>query len=159
MAFCNECGAKNSDDMSFCAECGHPLNKATATEEVVFSPAPSPIIEGSHVNSGDNSVLKTAAYFWYLVLYSVPFVGWLACIIISFAVKNKNLRNFSRAILISLLIVIAFWVIAYLALPSIIDGCIIYIETTLKDMPAGAEADELRKALEDLIKAQTELKK
>ena len=39
-----------------------------------------------------------------MLLFALPIVGWLICIIMAFAPKNKSLKNYARANLIWLLI-------------------------------------------------------
>ena len=36
-------------------------------------------------------------YFGYQILFSIPVIGFILLIILSFAPRNKNLKNFSRS--------------------------------------------------------------
>ena len=150
MAFCNECGAKNPDDMSFCAECGHPLGKNT-DEDIVFTPEPSPIIGESQVNVNDQKVLSMAAYFWYLILFCIPVLGWVTCLIVAFSVKNKSLRNYSRAVLILILIALVMYVIIYFTACWVIENTSVLFDTIVEMMPMG-ESKEKVKVLFDAFK-------
>lgn len=49
-------------------------------------------------------VVKTASYFWLMLLFAIPVLGLIVMIIMSFAAKNKNLKHWVRAILIWILI-------------------------------------------------------
>ncbi len=51
-----------------------------------------------------------------MFLYSLPIIGFLVCLIMSFAPKNKNLKNFARAILI--------WVLIGLIITALIAGAV-----------------------------------
>ena len=53
-----------------------------------------------------NAVVTTGAFFGLNLLFSLPAIGWIICIIMSFAPKNKNIKNFARSKLIWILIAI-----------------------------------------------------
>ena len=48
--------------------------------------------------------VSTGAFFGYKLLYGIPVIGWILCLIFSFTQKNVNKRNFARATLISLIL-------------------------------------------------------
>lgn len=48
--------------------------------------------------------VSTGAFFGYKLLYGIPVVGWILCLVFSFTEKNVNKRNFARATLIGLII-------------------------------------------------------
>jgi hypothetical protein len=39
-----------------------------------------------------------------MILFAIPLIGWLACIVTAFAAKNRNRRNFARATLVFLIV-------------------------------------------------------
>ena len=47
-----------------------------------------------------DKVAGVGAFFWLNLLFSIPFIGLICCIIFCFAPKNKNIKNFSKANLI-----------------------------------------------------------
>ncbi len=47
-----------------------------------------------------------------MILFAVPIVGFIACIIMAFTAKNKNIKNYARATLIWM--IIAFVLLAIL---------------------------------------------
>lgn len=49
-------------------------------------------------------ISSVMSYFGLMLLFSIPVVGWIACIIMSFTLKNKNTRNFARAALIFIVV-------------------------------------------------------
>jgi len=53
-----------------------------------------------HTENRENRAAGIWPYFGLILLFSIPVVGFIACIVFSFAPKNKGLRNFSRAVLI-----------------------------------------------------------
>ena len=48
--------------------------------------------------------VSTGAFFGYKLLYGIPVVGWILCLVFSFTEKNVNKRNFARATLMGLII-------------------------------------------------------
>lgn len=48
--------------------------------------------------------VSTGAFFGYKLLYGIPVIGWILCLVFSFTQKNVNKRNFARATLISLIL-------------------------------------------------------
>ncbi len=48
--------------------------------------------------------MGTGAYIGYSLLFSIPLVGWIICIITAFGGSNLNKRNFARAMLVFLII-------------------------------------------------------
>ena len=56
--------------------------------------------------------LGTSAYFWLSILYSIPVLGFIFVLILSAVPRNRNLKNFTRAILVFYLIAIIIALIA-----------------------------------------------
>lgn len=57
---------------------------------------------------GKYGVLSTGAFFGLILLFAIPVIGCIACIVMAFAPKNENLKHFARAMLI--------WVIIFMVL-------------------------------------------
>ena len=51
-----------------------------------------------------------------MLLFAIPVIGLIALLIFAFAVKNKNLRNFARAILIWIIVALVLSVLAFIAM-------------------------------------------
>ena len=58
-------------------------------------------------------MISTAGYIGMMILFSIPIVGWLACVIMAFAAKNLNRRNFARAMIIVVMIMIVISIALY----------------------------------------------
>lgn len=56
-------------------------------------------------------VVKTAAFFWLDVLYCLPVIGFVACIIICAAAKNPNIRHHAASKLIEILVALVISII------------------------------------------------
>ena len=50
------------------------------------------------------AVAGTGVFVGLMILFGIPGIGFIACIIMSFAARNRNIRNFARAELVLLLI-------------------------------------------------------
>lgn len=67
--------------------------------------------------------LSPWAYFWYSVLFTIPVIGWIALLVITFSTTNINRRNFARAYWCGLLIAILIGlIIAGLSAAGILPG-------------------------------------
>ncbi len=147
--FCTECGKEIAAGMAFCTECGtkapdDPAPQVTeAVTEVKAEPTPpakpeTPVYTppapayqpqqtyaqpqptySSPVPDNTNKVVGTGLYIGLMILFSIPIIGFIACIIITFTAKNKNIKNYARATLICM--IIAFVLLAILvALVSVL---------------------------------------
>ena len=73
-------------------------------------------------------IVGTGAFFGFLFLFSIPVIGWLICIMMAFTHKNPNVRHFSRAILIWLIIALIISFLVGLAINALIQSATPYIE-------------------------------
>ena len=129
MAFCTTCGTQVSDEIKFCTKCGNPMGEAprpmpvasasqTYGGSAAFSGTqPPPMHEAAPVftsppPSGDApppyespyAVMGVGSFFGHTLLFSIPFIGWLICLIMAFTSKNHNKRNFARSTLIFIIV-------------------------------------------------------
>ena len=108
-AFCTECGAKApAENSTVTASDAVPEIKAEARYETP-APAPSPAVtatpapQQTYPQSAPDPTAKvvgTGAFFGLMLLFAIPIIGFIACIIMAFAPKNKNVKHFARAMLI-----------------------------------------------------------
>ncbi|MFR5903038.1 MAG: hypothetical protein ACLUIO_26795, partial [Neglectibacter timonensis] len=78
-------------------------HQQTYTQYAYQSPAPA----------RESKVVGTGAFFGLIFLFAIPVIGWLACLIMAFASKNKNIKHYARAMLIWIVIGLVFAVIGY----------------------------------------------
>ena len=67
-------------------------------------------MENVQLNPEEYTPISMWGYFGYEVLFAIPIVGFIVAIVLSFAAKNKNVKNFARSqfcFLILMVIVIA----------------------------------------------------
>ncbi len=118
-AACKKCGAALSDGMGFCPECGTPRNGEPQPETPKTAVTPPPARQQSYAPPVQNTaplatvadpktkVVGTGTFFGLHLLFSIPVIGWIACIIMAFAPKNKNIKHYARAMLIWIIIGLA----------------------------------------------------
>ena len=112
--FCTKCGKQLTEGMVFCSDCGTKVDAEiqmdpTPAPQPVPQPAPQPFVtpvpqpvftqQASVAESNDN-VVGTAAFFWLKLAFVIPVVGFILSIILSFAPKNKSLKNYAKSTLI-----------------------------------------------------------
>lgn len=124
---CTHCGFENASDAVFCASCGGkvmtPDAGATTVLEPEAAPAyatapsapyPSQPVPAASVTPAippEYKPLSPWAFFAYQVLFMIPIVGFVLLIVMSFAPRNKCLKNLARSYFCGLLIIaIAFLV-------------------------------------------------
>lgn len=127
--FCTECGKEVADSIAFCTECGAKL-EANESKTVSAPPPvtqPPPVVQVSNppptysspAPDKTNKVVSTGLYIGLMILFAIPIIGFIACIIMTFAAKNRNIKNYARATLIWM--IIAFVLLAILiAIASIL---------------------------------------
>ncbi len=121
VAFCTECGAKvNADPTPQTAE---PVTAVKTEPKVEAKPEntvhttppqtyqvrqaynpPVQTVYAPPVPNTTNKVVSTGAYFGLMLLFALPIIGFIACIIMAFAPRNKNIKHFARAMLIWMII-------------------------------------------------------
>ena len=128
--FCTECGKEIADGVAFCTECGAKLE--TNEPKPVSAPPPvtqaPPVVQvntqpsySPPVADNQNKVISTGLYIGLMLLFAIPIIGFIVCIIMAFAAKNKNIKNYAKATLIWM--IIAFVLIGILiAIASVLVG-------------------------------------
>ena len=142
--FCTECGKEIAAGVAFCTECGTkaPADPATATTETVTeakeTKVETPVVHTPPAQSYQaqqtytqpapdptSKVVGTGAYFGLMLLFALPIIGFIACIIMAFAPKNKNIKHFARAMLI--------WTVIAVVLLGILVAVISLLTNSLMD--------------------------
>ncbi len=135
--FCNNCGQEIPDGTGFCNACGTPVDQPAQQAAPAVQPAPvqqtqAPKIQP--VGQFDGSV-STGYFFGMMLVYALPVVGWIACIVTAFKSKHQTKKHFAKAMMI--------WLIIGLII-SLITGVIItWLSTLLVDYINDIAAAEL----------------
>ncbi len=156
--FCTECGKEIAAGVAFCTECGTktPADPVTATAEtvtevketkvetpVIHTPPeqsyqvqqnyqqPAPTVNVPPAPDPTNKVVSTGAYFGLMLLFSLPIIGFFASIIMAFVPKNKNLKNYARAILIWTIIALVIAGLLVLLISLLLNSLTDVINQTL----------------------------
>ncbi len=162
--FCTECGKELACGVAFCTECG---TKLEANEPKLVS-APPPVTQSppvAQVNTqpnysppvadNENKVISTGLYIGLMILFALPIIGFIACIIMAFTAKNKNIKNYARATLIWM--IIAFVLLAILiAIASVLANTLTDYINQMTDGQFGGFGDffgqfnEIKDSMNDL---------
>ena len=112
---CPVCGFELQDTDKFCNSCGTPVEEAApavqtepaaqAAPTVAYNAVPQqPVYAYVPTVSNEPQIppagLSVGAFFGLNILFSLPFAGFILTVIMSFAPKNKTLKNFARSRLI-----------------------------------------------------------
>ena len=136
MAFCTGCGANIPDDLKFCTSCG----KSAEQNQVASPPKPQAAAPPPNVTpqkNANHAVMSVGAYIGTMLLFCIPLLGWLICLIMAFAAKNLNRRNFARAMLVFLIIGIVISVICYFVFTWIWSNVIDYFNEVVSEATGG----------------------
>ena len=132
--FCKECGAEIPEGVSFCNACGAPVQQQSVQTQPAVSGQPVQQPKAQPVPLMDGTV-GTGYFFGMMLVYAIPIIGWIACILTALKGKQQTKKNFAKAMMI--------WLIIGLIL-SLITGVIItWLGTLLVDYINELAAAEL----------------
>ena len=63
--------------------------------------------------------VSTAYYFWMMLLFAIPVVGLIVCLVTAFSGEDASRKNFSRAVLIWILVAIVLSIIVAIAIAAV----------------------------------------
>ncbi len=109
--YCTGCGRQIKEGVTFCTECGTKV-PAESLDETIRPVHTGNAQSNTHTHhtsqrpeqSDHSDVISTGTYFGLMLLFAIPVIGIIACIVMAFVPKNKNIRNFAKAMLIWLII-------------------------------------------------------
>ena len=94
--FCAKCGSQLPDETTLCNVCGARLSDAY--EHIPYDQV------HEFQKRNNNKVVKTMTYFGLTLLFSLPFFGFIACIIFATTSNNQNIKNYAKSVIIWLVI-------------------------------------------------------
>ena len=162
---CKACGAEIPDGSLFCTECGAKVeqeaiqtNEAPVSEPVsapqytsnvapaapaapaapVYTSNAAPSAAQTAAPSKANKVVSTGIFFWLEILYALPGIGFIACIVFAAASENENIKHHALSkiilVLVALALTIIFVIICVIAISR--SGLSIYdLEKIYKTLP------------------------
>ena len=121
MSVCTKCGENIQNGAQACPACGAPTPApAPAWQQPAYPPQQAyqpPMVPAGEVPPAPGSpysVISTIGYVGLGILFALPVIGVIACLIMAFAAKNLNCRNYARAGLIFMLVGLAMIIITFL---------------------------------------------
>ena len=120
---CPNCGKELVNGAAFCTSCGTKIPQGAP------APAPAPVQQPTYQqpvyqqptvvvqqrSPEDDPVYRPIGmwgYFGYEILFSIPCIGFICLLIMSFAATNKNVKNFARSyfcfLIIAVILVLLF---------------------------------------------------
>lgn len=121
--FCTECGAPLKEGATFCSACGAKApaeKKPEAAPETPAAPQPVYQTQQTYTPSAPTAQpVSTAYYFWMMLLFAIPVVGLIVCLVTAFSGDDTSRKNFSRAVLIWILVAIVLSIIVAIAIAAV----------------------------------------
>ena len=96
-----------------------PQNQYSAPYNQQYAQPQPDYYSQSPEDYAQNAVVTTGAFFGLNLLFSLPAIGWIICLIMAFAPKNKNIKNFARSKLIWIIIAIILGAICGIIFASV----------------------------------------
>ena len=122
MSNCTGCGATIPEGVQFCTVCGKPAPAYQQPAPPAYQqpqqyspqPAPQPAYGGEAPQQpgGPYSVIGTGGFFGLTLLFALPVIGFFACLIMTFAAKNLNIKHYAKSSLIYMIIALVLAIIA-----------------------------------------------
>lgn len=121
--FCTECGAPLKEGATFCSACGAKAPAEKKPEAAPETPAaPQPVYQTQQTYTPSAPAaqpVSTAYYFWMMLLFAVPVIGLIVCLVTAFSGDDTSRKNFSRAVLIWILVAIVLSIIVAIAIAAV----------------------------------------
>jgi len=125
--FCTDCGKEIAEGVAFCTECGTPAPQNKPVEQLPEKSVQHTVVQTpvqlSTPVAEQNKAVGTGTYFGLLLLFALPVIGFIACLIMAITSKNKNLKNFAKAVLI--------WTIIGLIITGVITVAVVLLGNAL----------------------------
>ena len=165
--FCTECRAELRDGIAFCTNCGAKAEQETPAPSSQAMPEMKPAPRHTHQRTAPpaaqyapvsqpkaeipaDKTVSTGTFFGLMFLFSLPILGWLICLIVAFAAKNKNIKHFARAMLIWLVITLVIGALVGLAVNALLDSVTPYLEEAMGELGSISNSGDLGE-LADLV--------
>jgi amino acid transporter len=86
-------------------------------------------------------VVGTGGFIGAMLLFCIPIIGWIACIVMAFAAKNRNRRSFARAMLVFMIIGVVLSVALYFVFSWIWGAAAEYMQQYVNEATGGLGND------------------
>jgi amino acid transporter len=111
-------------------------------QAAVYHATPQPAYaDGEPPKDSPYAVVGTGGFIGTMLLFCIPVIGWIACIIMAFAAKNRNRRNFARAMPVFLIIGLILSVALYFVFSWIWSAAAEYMQQYINEATGGLGND------------------
>ncbi len=93
-----------------------PVQQQAPMQQYVPMQQQAPVQMNNTVN-----VVGTGYFFGMALVYALPIIGWIVCIVTCFAPRNKSRKNYALSVLIWKLIGLLFLILLYLAVRELFE--------------------------------------
>ncbi|MBR5093922.1 MAG: zinc-ribbon domain-containing protein [Oscillospiraceae bacterium] len=102
--FCTNCGTSIAPGARQCPACGAPVENTQNFSQSYTDPRPyaqQPVVNNVFLSADSLPAqyrpIGAWGYFGYMLLFSIPVIGFILLIVFSFSDANINRRNFARS--------------------------------------------------------------
>ena len=89
-----------------------PMYQPNVQQQTPYYQDPSTMVPAAN---SPYAPLSMGTYIFTMILVGLPVIGWISCLVMAFAAKNLNRRNFARAMCVFMVIALILSVIFYFA--------------------------------------------
>ena len=144
--FCTGCGSELNDNASFCTNCGKAFDTQQTAQNTMQTPAApqapkakaQPAAQPVYAPVPNTGVVGTGYYFGMMLLFAVPVIGWILCLVTAFTNKNPSKKNFAKAMIIWLVIGLIISIVLFFVIQWAATMVMEYVNTYAAEMTGGA---------------------
>ena len=144
--FCTGCGSELNDNASFCTNCGKAFDTQQTAQNTMQTPAApqapkakaQPAAQPVYAPVPNTGVVGTGYYFGMMLLFAIPVIGWILCLVTALSNKNQSKKNFAKAMLIWLIIGLILSIVLFFVIQWAAIMVMEYVNTYAAEMTGGA---------------------
>lgn len=143
---CDICGREFDSNLAFCDACGTPVpgGQGIQSEQEIPIALQVDDVRTKGMPDKTGEVVSVGTYFGLTVLFAIPVIGLIASIITIFVSKNKNVKNYAKAM--------SIWLVICLLI-----GSLLFFATFKLARVVGEKMDAYEKQIEETAERMEQL--